>query len=156
MEIAQCDDINVRKWCFLQDIEVPVVGDKIARTCGNGAIDKLVVIWVGSNQRKIVVRSNLLDKRAVENRFHGQFCHFKVEEPLKDFEVFVDDFVGDTQLVFSFDKRLPHRMVAALLRKALDEAVGVEHDFHVLIAFLVKIHLVDFVESVLAEFSRQP
>lgn len=45
-EILQSNNIYNREFCLLQYVVMLVVSDYIARIGSNGAINKLVVVWV--------------------------------------------------------------------------------------------------------------
>ena len=76
-------------------------------------------------------------------------------KPLKNLCVFFDNLVGNAQDVLSRKNGIPHFAVGTLPGNALYQTVCIENDSHGLL-HLVKIHPIDFVETLLVKNAFVP
>ena len=155
-EVSQRDDVDVREGSLSENVIMMVVGDDIPGSSSNGTVHKLVVIGIGFDHLEMVIGGDEFHERAVDNGFHDKFRRLIVRQPLEYFDILFQNFVRDTKRILALDQRLPHQVVAALARDALYKTVCIEDNLHRCLFELVKIHLVDFVESLLVEFPRFP
>lgn len=65
-ELVNIYDLNTREWGLLEDVVMMVLGDDVFCIGFEGAVHKLIVIWVCSNRTKMVVNLNHLGVGQVE------------------------------------------------------------------------------------------
>lgn len=100
-----------------------VVGNNVVRIGRNGTIHKLIVIRIDCNQIKVIEWSYQFNKRTVQYGFHHIFRRFIVGKSLQNFYIFLQYFIGYTELVLSVHKGLPQDMVTTPLRNALNKTI---------------------------------
>ncbi len=100
-----------------------VVGNNVVRIGRNGTIHKLIVIRIDCNQIKVIEWSYQFNKRTVQYGFHHIFRRFIVGKSLQNFDIFLQYFIGYTELVLSVHKGLPQDMVTTPLRNALNKTI---------------------------------
>ena len=99
----------------------------ILRICRYGTIDKLIVIRIDCNQIKVIEWSYQFNKRTVQYGFHHIFRRFIVGKSLQNFYIFLQYFIGYTELVLSVHKGLPQDMVTTLLGNALNKTIRIKN-----------------------------
>lgn len=110
---------------FFKNIIMMVVCNNISSRGRYGTIDKFVVVRILLYQFETVIGRNKLNERAVNNGLDYYLGRFEVREALQYLHVLGDYLVRHAQDVASLHQRLPHLMVAASGRDALNQAVGI-------------------------------
>ena len=100
-----------------------VIGNNVVRIGRNGTIHKLIVIRIDCNQIKVIEWGYQFNKRTVQYGFHHIFRRFIVGKSLQNFYIFLQYFIGYTELVLSVHKGLPQDMVTTPLRNALNKTI---------------------------------
>lgn len=70
----QSFDFNRREWSGFKDVEMAVFRNDVFCIGNNGTINELVVIRVGSDEVKLVMRINPNDIVGPQNGFYGNVC----------------------------------------------------------------------------------
>ena len=122
-ELLNIYNIHFGKIYIFQHIIMMVVGNNVVRIGRNGTIHKLIVIRIDCNQIKVIEWSYQFNKRTVQYGFHHIFRRFIVGKSLQNFYIFLQYFIGYTELVLSVHKGLPQDMVTTPLRNALNKTI---------------------------------
>ena len=131
-EIIQIDDINRRIIYGLQDIIMMVVGNNKTCICCYRTINELVVIRVLCYQSEIVIRSNKLNKPAIDNGFYYDFLFSSEkqikEEDLKKIQNQMEKIVKENQdfVLFSLPDDASKKLVVELMKQKYKEEMRSE------------------------------
>ena len=151
-----------------REINVPkhfivfIIGHNVACVGLYGAVNELVVIRVSGDKVETECGINKFNMPALHEGADDSLCKFWSEEPFHDFLVFKEYFVRDTQCVLPLQHRQSNVTVNTVTTNALHKAICVENYTHrLLFGFFLsllfaqpsmKIHLVDFVKTLLVKF----
>ncbi len=147
--------IHMRERSTKKDIVVCIVGDNKSCTCRYSTVNKLIVIWIILYEIEPIAGRNKLHMRVLDNSTDNNISSPLVCKSLKNFCVFFDNLVGNAQNILPRKNGIPNFAVGTPPGNALYQAVCIENDSHGLL-HLVKIHPVDFVETVLVENTFVP
>ena len=131
-EFGECTDVHFREVVLLELAEVAVIADDVSGSCDDSTVDKLIVIRVRLDKVEAVGGIYTLDIRCLY-----QFLHHSVGDkgviPLSEYLVILkQNLVGDAQHVFGCTESLPDVIVIRSWHDDVDEAIGIEYDFHLL------------------------
>lgn len=98
-KILQCDDINDRERNQSQHIVMLVVSDYIVGVGNNGTINKFMIIRVGSNEPKMIVRRYQFNILAFDYSVKNILCCVFTSKPLEDFCIFFQNLIGNAQSI---------------------------------------------------------
>ena len=104
-----------------------VFANDIAGSSNDGAIHKLIIVRVLGNQMKTELGVNSLSERTFQYGINDVLGNKQIGFPFKDFHVFTDDFIADTQYVSAITKSLPSRAIRTAFWNHAKEAVGVDN-----------------------------
>ena len=109
-KIHQFNYAHFGKINHTQHIVVVVIGHYVACVGLNGTVHKFIVIRVCCDKVEVVVRCEEKHVIALHNSIEHQFCCFASGEPMENFIIFLQNFVGDTKYVLSIKNGQSHFM----------------------------------------------
>ena len=166
-KLFQRDDIHFRKGYGLENIVVVVVRNDIFRISTYSAINKLVVVWIGSYQIESKCGVDKLNESTFQNCVNNKLSNALIGKSAEHLCVFFYYLVCYTKYVLARQNTFPDFMEWAVCRDATNKAIGVkDNTHHVLFCYiftgflfpkpLMEIHFIDFVKPLLVKNPRIP
>lgn len=165
-EVSQRDDIDNGELCLAQHVKVSVVGYNVTGIGSNSAVNKLVVVRVGNDKIKTILRGNEFHIRTLQECLYYHLCRMKSKKSAKDFRVFFKNLICYAQDILTAKNGVQHAAILTVAADTLYKTIGVKNYSHgnlhsfikclLLSQPLMKIHVVDFVEALLSKYARIP
>ncbi len=100
---------------------------QIVSTCSKGAVNKLVVIRISSNNTHTEMRVDKLNVLLVEDKKYNILCHSRSYLLAQYLLILIKNLVGHTKVIASSKKCVPNRTIGTFSSNYLKQTIGVNY-----------------------------
>ena len=99
-KLVYCFNIYFGKLYIFEGFKMRVIGNYIIGICYNGAINKLVVVGILSNELEMILWAEKHTKLAIQNCPKNTICDKRTCHPRKQFFVFANNLIARFCMTF--------------------------------------------------------